>query len=65
MEYLRKRGLNMMVNTYNGKCHTSADIISWLENSGIKTSFVVDLNTDSSVVIGTNNDEASFETVWR
>ncbi len=41
----------MMLNTYEGKCHEASTVISWIRASGISQSVVVDLETDSSVII--------------
>lgn len=43
--------LNMMINTFNGKCHESPEIISWLEHENILCTRVFDLKTDTSVII--------------
>lgn len=43
--------LAMMLNTYNGECHESGSIIEWLEQAGIDNHEVIDLATDSSVIV--------------
>lgn len=43
--------LAMMLNTYNGECHEAARVISWLDAVGIRQSVVLDLETDSSVIL--------------
>lgn len=43
--------INMMLNTYNGRCHTVAQIKKWLANAGIESVRVVDLETDSSLIL--------------
>ena len=53
--------LNMMLNTYNGRCHQSGEVRSWMENSGIKTCLVRDLKTDSSVIAGSKQEKPFFE----
>ncbi len=42
--------LNMMLNTYNGMCHETAQIIKWLELEGMKNILIRDLETDTSVI---------------
>jgi len=41
----------MMLNTYNGRCHTSAVIRQWLGNSLLPDGQMHDLSTDSSVLV--------------
>jgi SAM-dependent methyltransferase len=43
--------LAMMLNTYNGKCHEASKVVSWLEAAGIQESVMIDLETDSSVIL--------------
>ncbi len=50
--------LNMMLNTYNGTCHTSSLISGWLKKAGIDRVFFRDLETDSSLIIASRQDLA-------
>jgi len=43
--------LNMMINTYNGRCHDAGDITGWLKASGMASADTFDLDTDTSVII--------------
>lgn len=43
--------LAMMMNTYNGHCHTSLAIRNWLQNYPLPEVQMHDLSTDSSVLI--------------
>ncbi len=43
--------LNMMLNTYNGTCHESSTIKVWLEEAGFCNVKVIDLGTDTSVIL--------------
>lgn len=43
--------LNMMLNTYEGACHESRDIVGWLDAVGVKRVVVRDLETDTSVIL--------------
>lgn len=54
--------LNMMLNTYNGRCHASSDIIIWLEKAGISRTATRDLATDSSVILGFGEENDAWET---
>lgn len=47
--------LNMMLNTYNGTCHESATIISWLKEANFRKIQVRDLGTDTSVILATQD----------
>ena len=41
----------MMLNTYDGECHEASSVVSWLNAAGIRESVVLDLETDSSVIL--------------
>lgn len=43
--------LAMMLNTFNGKCHNSSAVITWLENGGMAQVQARDLDTDSSIIV--------------
>ncbi|MBU1056361.1 MAG: methyltransferase domain-containing protein [Proteobacteria bacterium] len=43
--------LNMMLNTYNGTCHESSTIKGWLEEAGFNKVKVIDLGTDTSIIL--------------
>lgn len=43
--------LAMMLNTYNGGCHTAAAVIQWLAASGLPDPVVKDLSTDSTAIL--------------
>jgi len=48
--------LSMMLNTYNGACHTGSIISEWLKKAGIARIAIRDLDTDSSVIIASRKD---------
>ena len=43
--------INMMLNTFNGECHTVSQIKKWLGNTRIKPVRVIDLKTDSAIIL--------------
>lgn len=43
--------LNMMLNTYDGACHESREIVGWLAAEGITRVAVRDLDTDTAVIL--------------
>ena len=43
--------LAMMLNTYDGECHEASSVVSWLGVAGIRQSVVLDLETDSSLIL--------------
>jgi len=43
--------LAMMLNTYDGECHEASRVVSWLDAAGIRQSVVLDLETDSSLIL--------------
>jgi predicted metal-binding protein len=43
--------LAMMLNTYDGQCHDASSVVSWLAAAGIQESVVLDLETDSSLIL--------------
>lgn len=43
--------LNMMLNTYNGACHTAQTLSQWCESKGLKNIVIQDLSTDTSVLL--------------
>ncbi|MFH1976031.1 MAG: DUF2284 domain-containing protein [Pseudomonadota bacterium] len=43
--------LAMMLNTYDGECHEASSVVSWLGAAGIRESVVLDLATDSSLIL--------------
>ncbi len=43
--------LNMMLNTYDGACHESAQVVRWLRATGMGRVRIQDLGTDSSVIL--------------
>lgn len=51
--------LAMMLNTFNGCCHKSSKVISWLNNAGMVKNEIRDLNTDSSVIVAGRQETAS------
>ena len=57
--------INMMLNTFNGACHTVLQIKKWLANTGIRPVSVIDLKTDSSLILagGTDHDSNLFTDV--
>ena len=50
--------LAMMLNTYNGCCHESKDIALWLKAQGIQTCEVIDLKTDTSLMVAGGSGKA-------
>jgi predicted metal-binding protein len=47
--------LNMMLNTYDGACHDSAEIMGWLRNMGMERIEIRDLTTDSSIMLASKS----------
>ena len=47
--------LSMMLNTYNGTCHTSETVIQWCKNAGFNTVAVQDLDSDTSLILASRN----------
>lgn len=47
--------LNMMLNTYNGRCHDSKAIVEWCKRAGLKEFGTKDLETDSSIILAKRN----------
>jgi predicted metal-binding protein len=43
--------LAMMLNTYDGECHEASRVVSWLCDAGLRQSVVLDLETDSSLIL--------------
>lgn len=43
--------LAMMMNTYNGACHEAGRVMEWLEGYGMTAPIVLDLSTDSSIIV--------------
>lgn len=43
--------VNMLLNTYNGACHRAAEIQAWVATAGMTHCRVVDLPSDSSVIV--------------
>lgn len=43
--------LNMMVNTPKGRCHQARDLITWLAAAGLSKAQIVDLPSDSTIII--------------
>ncbi|MDD5758047.1 MAG: methyltransferase, partial [Desulfobulbaceae bacterium] len=43
--------LAMMLNTYNGRCHTSSTLRRWLQKCSLPKGQMLDLSTDSSLLI--------------
>lgn len=49
--------LNMMLNTYKGRCHCSSEVIDWLSAAGLKYCEVMDLETDSGIIVARGREE--------
>lgn len=47
--------LAMMLNTYDGRCHETSSVVSWLDAAGIRKSVVIDLETDSTLILAGEN----------
>jgi predicted metal-binding protein len=43
--------LAMMLNTFNGRCHNSTEIITWLDKAGMDQTAIRDLDTDSTIIV--------------
>lgn len=43
--------INMLINTPNGQCHNACSLISWLAAVGLSKSLVVDLASDSTLIL--------------
>ena len=58
--------VTMMLNTYNGQCHTTQKIKTWLSRAGMATCQLVDLDTDTTVMVAGNTDNTlgSMEKKW-
>ncbi len=55
--------LNMMLNTYNGTCHETSTINTWLKEAGFCSVRISDLGTDTSVILAVQDQfhkNASF-----
>ena len=52
--------LNMMLNTYNGVCHTNEKVTGWLKQNGMVTIWQRELASDSSLIIA-GGPEAQLE----
>jgi predicted metal-binding protein len=48
--------LNMMINTYNGRCHETHEIIHWLTCENLVCTSVFDLKSDTSVIVAHGGD---------
>ncbi len=46
--------LNMMLNTYDGRCHDSWTVKKWLQQKKLKHILVRDLSTDTSIIVASN-----------
>ncbi|MCG8551095.1 MAG: DUF2284 domain-containing protein, partial [Desulfobacterales bacterium] len=53
--------LNMMINTYNGRCHEAGEITGWLKASGMASADTFDLDTDTAVIIAVKQKVADPE----
>ncbi|MBT8343036.1 MAG: hypothetical protein HKP58_20925 [Desulfatitalea sp.] len=49
--------LNMMLNTYNGACHECAQVLAWLASAGFGHTEVMDLESDSSIIVASDNSD--------
>ncbi|MDQ7783853.1 MAG: DUF2284 domain-containing protein [Desulfomonilaceae bacterium] len=54
--------LNMMLNTYDGACHDSAEVVKWLRSAGMGRVRIRDLTTDSSVLLASTGNPDHEET---
>ena len=43
--------LAMMLNTFNGRCHNSSEVITWLNNACMGEIHICDLDTDSTIIV--------------
>ena len=53
--------LTMMLNTYNGCCHEAGDIDGWLRDGGMNICEVIDLDTDTSLMVAGGSGRAGHE----
>jgi len=44
--------LNMMLNTFDGRCHPAEEIAEWMEGCGLEPICVTDLPSDSGLILG-------------
>ncbi|GBC62389.1 metal-binding protein [Desulfonema ishimotonii] len=57
--------LNMMINTYDGGCRDAVEIAEWLGQAGMERVTVLDLQTDTSVILAGRRRPAQIcETEW-
>ena len=56
--------LHMLANTYNGSCHTSADVVCWLRDNTLDQVETVDLAADSSLIVAGSIQPLAFATNW-
>jgi predicted metal-binding protein len=59
--------LNMMLNTYDGACHESVELVRWLHEMGMGRVRIQDLATDSSIVLASrekSDDEKTGLEEW-
>lgn len=52
--------LNMMLNTYDGACHESAEVVEWLRDMGMGRVRIQDLTTDSSIILA-SREKSDYE----
>ncbi|SMC66047.1 Predicted metal-binding protein [Desulfocicer vacuolatum DSM 3385] len=50
--------LTMMLNTYNGCCHEARDIARWLKSGGMTPCEIIDLDTDTSLMVAGGSGKA-------
>ncbi len=53
--------LAMMMNTYNGACHSLSSLVHWAAQAGLSHHVVRDLESDTSVIVLSRNDVSRFE----
>ena len=53
--------LTMMLNTYNGCCHEAGDIEAWLRDGGMGNCEVIDLDTDTALMVAGGSGSAGDE----
>lgn len=49
--------LAMMLNTFDGACHETSEVLKWLEEGGICETSIRDLDTDTSLILAGGDSE--------
>ncbi len=57
--------LHMLANTYNGTCHGTTTLRTWLRDNGLPHVEVMDLGSDSSLIIASRSQSVSTTANWQ